>query len=98
MRKFLLAGAATVAMTGAAGAAGLEPSQPSNTHNIMLRAEPGKAIVRLDGYVFGAIGVGSSTNDKATVAVGGVVGHCVGESTVGDGDAGQLTNVPGLVG
>ena len=70
MRKFLLAGAATVAMTGAAGAAGLEPSQPSNTHNIMLRAEPGKAIVRLDGYVFAAIGVGSNTNDKATTAAG----------------------------
>lgn len=70
MRKFLLAGAATVAMTGAAGAAGLEPSQPSNTHNIMLRAEPGKAIVRLDGYVFAAIGVGSNTNDKATTAGG----------------------------
>ena len=70
MRKFLLAGAATVAMTGAAGAAGLEPSQPSNTHNIMLRAEPGKAIVRLDGYVFAAIGVGSSTNDKQTNAAG----------------------------
>jgi len=71
MRKFLLAGAATVAMTGAAGAAGLEPSQPSNTHNIMLRAEPGKAIVRLDGYVFGAIGVGSNTNDKATIFAAG---------------------------
>jgi len=70
MRKFLLAGAATVAMTGAAGAAGLEPSQPSNTHNIMLRAEPGKAIVRLDGYVFAAIGVGSNTNDKQTNALG----------------------------
>jgi len=72
MRKFLLAGAATVAMTGAAGAAGLEPAQPSNSHNIMLRAEPGKAIVRLDGYVFVAVGGGSGTNDKATVAVGGV--------------------------
>jgi len=71
MRKFLLAGAATVAMTGAAGAAGLEPSQPSNTHNIMLRAEPGKAIVRLDGYVFAAIGVGSNTNDKATIFAAG---------------------------
>jgi len=71
MRKFLLAGAATVAMTGAAGAAGLEPSQPSNTHNIMLRAEPGKAIVRLDGYVFAAIGFGSNTNDKATIVSGG---------------------------
>ncbi len=71
MRKFLLAGAATVAMTGAAGAAGLEPSQPSNTHNIMLRAEPGKAIVRLDGYVFAAIGMGSNTNDKATIVSGG---------------------------
>ncbi|MCX7377757.1 MAG: porin [Alphaproteobacteria bacterium] len=72
MRKFLLAGAATVAMTGAAGAAGLEPSQPSNTHNIMLRAEPGKVIVRLDGYVFAAIGVGSNTNDKATTGSGPV--------------------------
>lgn len=70
MRKFLLAGAATVAMTGVAGAAGLEPAQPSNSHNIMLRAEPGKAIVRLDGYVFAAIGVGSNTNDKATTAGG----------------------------
>lgn len=71
MRKFLLAGAATVAMTGAAGAAGLEPAQPSTSHNIMLRAEPGKAIVRLDGYVFAAIGVGSSTNDKATIFAAG---------------------------
>jgi len=71
MRKFLLAGAATVAMTGAAGAAGLEPAQPSTSHNIMLRAEPGKAIVRLDGYVFAAIGVGSNTNDKATIVAAG---------------------------
>jgi hypothetical protein len=70
MRKFLLAGAATVAMTGAASAAGLEPAQPSTSHNIMLRAEPGKAIVRLDGYVFVAIGAGSSTNDKATNVAG----------------------------
>jgi len=70
MRKFLLAGAATVAMTGAAGAAGLEPAQPSTSHNIMLRAEPGKAIVRLDGYLFAAIGGSSNTNDKATNAAG----------------------------
>jgi len=70
MRKFLLAGAATVAMTGAAGAAGLEPAQPSTSHNIMLRAEPGKAIVRLDGYLFAAIGGSSNTNDKATNLAG----------------------------
>jgi hypothetical protein len=65
MRKFLLAGAATVAMTGVASAAGLEPTPGSSSAAIFGAAEPGKAIVRIDGYVFFAAGVASNTNDKA---------------------------------
>ncbi len=72
MRKFLLASAATVAMTGAAAAAGLEPQLGSTSHQLYNRSEPGKAVVRLDGYFFFAAGVSSNTNDKATTVVGGV--------------------------
>ena len=72
MRKILLAGVATVAMTGVAAAAGLEPVQPSTSHNIRDTAAPGKVIIRLDGYFFAAVGAGSSTNDKATIVSGGV--------------------------
>jgi hypothetical protein len=67
MRKYLLAGAATLAMAGGVQAAGLEPG---GTGSILGKAEPGKAIVRLDGTVVTLFGFGSSTNDKATV--GGV--------------------------
>lgn len=65
MRKILLAGVATVAMTGAAAASGLEPTLGSNSASVIGTAQPGKAIVRLDGYVFFAAGFGSNTNDKA---------------------------------
>jgi hypothetical protein len=65
MRKFLLAGAATVAMTGVAAASGLEPTLGSASSTVTGTAEPGKAIVRLDGYVFFAVGVATNTNDKA---------------------------------
>lgn len=64
MRKFLLAGAATVAMTGAASAAGLEPTLPSTSAAITGTAAPGKAIVRLDGYVFFGAGFGQNSLDK----------------------------------
>jgi outer membrane protein OmpU len=65
MRKILLAGVATVAMTGAAAASGLEPTLGSSSAAITGTAAPGKAIVRLDGYLFFAAGVGSNTLDKA---------------------------------
>lgn len=65
MRKILLAGAATVAMTGAAAASGLEPTLGSSSASVIGTAAPGKAIVRFDGYVFFAAGVGNNTLDKA---------------------------------
>lgn len=65
MRKFLLAGVATVAMTGVAAASGLEPTLGSASSGVIGTAQPGKAIVRLDGYVFFAAGIGSNTLDKA---------------------------------
>jgi len=65
MRKILLAGVATVAMTGVAAASGLEPTLGSSSASVIGRAEPGKAIVRLDGYVFFAAGFGTNTLDKA---------------------------------
>ncbi len=65
MRKFLLAGAATVAMTGVAAASGLEPTLGSSSSSIINRAEPGKAIVRIDGYVMFAMGFADNTLDKA---------------------------------
>jgi len=65
MRKFLLAGVATVAMTGVAAASGLEPTLGSSSSGVIGTAAPGKAIVRLDGYVFFAAGVASYTLDKA---------------------------------
>lgn len=65
MRKILLAGVATVAMTGVAAAAGLEPTDGSASSSVTGTAAPGKSIVRLDGYVFFAAGFGSNTLDKA---------------------------------
>lgn len=69
MRKILLAGVATFAMTGAVSAAGLEPSLGRTSGGggggMMGQATAGQAIVRLDGYVFFAAGFGSNTNDKA---------------------------------
>lgn len=70
MRKILLAGVATVAMTGVAGASGLEPTLGSASSAVIGTAQPGKAIVRLDGYVFFAAGAGSSTLDKAPGTTG----------------------------
>lgn len=70
MRKILLAGVATVAMTGVAAASGLEPTLGSASSGVIGRAEPGKAIVRLDGYVFFSAGVASNTLDKAPAAGG----------------------------
>lgn len=64
MRKILLASVATVAMTGVAAASGLEPTLGRSSAAITQTAEPGKAIVRLDGYVFFAAGFASNTNDK----------------------------------
>jgi hypothetical protein len=65
MRKILLAGAATVAMTGVAAASGLEPTLGSSSAAVIGTAAPGKAIVRFDGYVFFSAGFASNTNDKA---------------------------------
>ena len=65
MRKILLAGVATVAMTGAAAASGLEPTLGSASSGVIGTAAPGKAIVRLDGYVFFSAGIASNTLDKA---------------------------------
>jgi len=69
MRKILLAGVATVAMTGVAAAAGLEPnlgtSSGGGASGIMGSAAPGKSIVRLDGYVFFAAGLATNSLDKA---------------------------------
>ena len=70
MRKILLAGVATIAMTGVAAASGLEPTLGSSSSSITGTAQPGKAIVRLDGYVFFAAGVASNTLDKGLVAGG----------------------------
>ena len=70
MRKILLAGVATVAMTGVAAASGLEPTLGSSSSGVIGTAAPGKAIVRLDGYVFFSAGFASNTNDKAP-CVGG---------------------------
>ncbi len=65
MRKILLAGVATVAMTGVAAASGLEPTLGSASSSVIGTAAPGKQIVRLDGYVFFSAGFASSTLDKA---------------------------------
>lgn len=70
MRKILLAGVATVAMTGVAAASGLEPTLGSSSASVIGRAEPGKAIVRLDGYVFFSAGIAANTLDKAPAAGG----------------------------
>lgn len=70
MRKILLAGVATVAMTGVAAASGLEPTLGSSSASVIGRAEPGKAIVRLDGYVFFAAGLAWNTNDRAPGVTG----------------------------
>ena len=70
MRKILLAGVATIAMTGVAAASGLEPTLGSSSSSVTGTAQPGKAIVRLDGYVFFAAGVASNTLDKGLVAGG----------------------------
>ncbi len=65
MRKILLASVATVAMTGVAAASGLEPTLGSSSSSIINKAEPGKAVVRLDGFVFFSAGFASNTVDKA---------------------------------
>ena len=70
MRKILLAGVATVAMTGVAAASGLEPTLGSSSSSVTGSSAPGKSVVRLDGYVFFAAGVASNTLDKGP-AVGG---------------------------
>ncbi len=74
MRKILLAGVATIAMTGVAAAAGLEPilGTASGNPNTGLwgTAAPGKSVVRLDGYVFFGAGYNSSTLDNAPAAGG----------------------------
>lgn len=66
MRKYVLAGAATLAMASGAQAGELTTGSGA----IFNRAEPGKAIVRIDAAVVTMFGFGSSTNDKAQV--GGV--------------------------
>ncbi len=65
MRNILLAGVATVAMTGVAAASGLEPTLGSSSAAVLYTAQPGKAIVRFDGYYFFGAGVGTNTLDKA---------------------------------
>lgn len=69
MRKYLLAGAATLAM--ASGAQAGEMTTGSGA--IIGRAEPGKAVVRFDGAVVTMIGFGGGTNNSATVAGGQTV-------------------------
>jgi len=64
MRKILLAGMATVAMTGVAAASGLEPTLGSSSAAVLYTAAPGKAIVRFDGYVFFGAGIATNTLDK----------------------------------
>ena len=64
MRKILLAGVATVAMTGVAAASGLEPTLGSSSSGVIGSSAPGKSVVRLDGYVFFSAGVASNTLDK----------------------------------
>lgn len=70
MRKILLAGAATVVMTGAAYASGMEPMMGSSSSGVIGTSAPGKAVVRLDGYVFFAAGIASNTLDKAPGVTG----------------------------
>ena len=70
MRKILLAGVATVAMTGVAAASGLEPTLGSSSSSVTGSSAPGKSVVRLDGYVFFGAGAGFNTLDKGP-AVGG---------------------------
>ena len=70
MRKILLAGVATVAMTGVAAAAGLEPTAPSSSSSVIGTSAPGKSVVRLDGYVFFGAGVASNTLDKGPATAG----------------------------
>jgi hypothetical protein len=70
MRKILLAGVATVAMTGVAAASGLEPTLGSSSSSVIGSSAPGKAVVRLDGYVFFGAGVAANTLDKAPAARG----------------------------
>ena len=70
MRKILLAGVATVAMTGVAAASGLEPTLGSSSSGVIGSSAPGKSVVRLDGYVFFSAGAGFNTLDKGP-AVGG---------------------------
>jgi hypothetical protein len=67
MRKFLLAGAATMSLAGAAQAAQLETGSGA----IFNRAEPGKAIVRLDTQITVMFGYGDNSNDNAQTTVGG---------------------------
>lgn len=70
MRKFLMACAATVAMTGAATAGEMTPGSGA----IFNTAAPGKAIVRLDAAVVVMVGYGNSTLDRATAAAPGIPG------------------------
>ncbi len=86
MRKFLLAGAATVAMTGAASAAGLEAIQHGATGtSSALRgtAAPGAMVVRFDVYQFFGAGFSSNTNDKATLAARAAVPGLMVNNTTG---------------
>lgn len=66
MRKYLLAGAATLAIAGGAQAG----EMTTGVGAIIGQAEPGKAVVRFDAAVVTLIGIGGSTNDKATLAGG----------------------------
>ncbi len=63
MRKYLLAGAATLSLAGVSQAAEMQPGQGA----IFNTAQPGKAIVRLDTQITVGLGYGSNTLDKATV-------------------------------
>jgi len=76
MRKILLAGVATVAMTGVAAASGLEPTLGSASSGVIGSSAPGKSVVRLDGYVFFSAGVASNTLDKGP----GVTGQAKADS------------------
>jgi len=66
MRKYLLAGAATLSLAGVAQAGEMQPGVGA----IFNSAAPGKAIVRFDAAVVTMLGYGSNTLDNARVGVG----------------------------
>lgn len=80
MRKILLAGVATVAMTGVAAASGLEPTLGSSSSSVIGSSAPGKSVVRLDGYVFFSGGFATNTLDRAPITAGGVTRRAKNDS------------------